>query len=180
MSSSLSACLARAMAAESSAATARASSTEPAASLSSLAVLCCAGCEVAAAGAAVVVSSSPNSSQLSMAVSPDWGPVVAGRKCSGGFWFARKSGVLSGEGGGARVPVFCFRSWFRAGLLCCLVGLPPLPSPLPRGERGWSGFGPGHLCCLVRLPLTLALSPEGRGDRVGVASGYALTRLRVG
>src|SRR5690606_31737774 len=51
------------------------------------------------------------------------------------------------------------------------------PSPLPRGERGWSGFGPGHLCCLVGLPLTLALSPEGRGDWIGVASGYALTRL---
>jgi len=33
------------------------------------------------------------------------------------------------------------------------------------------------LCCLVGLPLTLALSPEGRGDWVGVASGYALTQV---
>src|SRR5690606_1272275 len=131
----------------------------------------------AAAGAAVVVSSSSNSSQLSMAVSPDWGPAVAGRKCSGGFWFARKSGVLSGEGGGARVPVFCIRSGFRAGLFVLSGGVAPSPWPSPARGEGWSGVGPGHLCCLVRLPLTLALSPEGRGDWIGVASGYALTRL---
>ncbi len=42
------------------------------------------------------------------------------------------------------------------------------------------GFWADLLCCLVGLPLTLALSSEGRGDWIGAASGYALTRLRVG
>ena len=52
----------------------------------------------------VVVSSSSNSSQLSMAVSPDWGPVVAGRECFGLLCVHAKAAVLLGEGDGALRP----------------------------------------------------------------------------
>src|SRR5690606_7025808 len=142
MSSSLSACLARATAEESSAATARASSTEPAAWLSSFVAVCGAGCAAAAGVAAVVVSSSSNSSQLSMAVSPDWGPA---RPVGSTWWLL----VCTQK------RTFC---WGRAVVPC-------VPVFFNRSGLGRPGVW------LVVLPLTLALSPEGRGDGFWVASG---------